>query len=367
MEKAVLIGLILKNTSPWQAEETLQELAQLTESAGAEVLHVVQQKRDVPDSSLYMGKGKVEEVRLLMEESGADVVVIDAELTPSQGRNLEEALECKVVDRTALILDIFATRARSKEGKLQVELAQLNYLLPRLTGKGTSMSRLGGGIGTRGPGETKLEMDRRRIRRRISNLNKEIENIKKHRAVQRQARKKNRIPTIALVGYTNAGKSTLFNSLTQSLTFTEDKLFATLDPLLRKARLPGGQEIIVADTVGFIKKLPHFLVASFRATLEEVKEADLLLNVTDISHPFMEEQMVSVLRVLKDIYKGESYEILPVFNKTDLLQDEGGILRLKREYPDSVLISALKKENIAGLLRVVEDKLKIIRVRSEFK
>lgn len=367
MEKAVLVGLSLKNASDWQTEETLQELEQLAKSAGAKVLHVAQQKRDVPDRSLYLGKGKVEEIQLLVEESGADVVVIDAELTPSQGRNLEEALACKVVDRTALILDIFATRARSKEGKLQVELAQLNYLLPRLTGKGTSMSRLGGGIGTRGPGETKLEMDRRRIRRRISNLNKEIENIKKHRTVQRQSRKKNRIPTLALVGYTNAGKSTLFNSLTQSFTFTEDKLFATLDPLLRKARLPGGQDIVVADTVGFIKKLPHFLVASFRATLEEVKEADLLLNVTDISHPFMEEQMTSVLSVLKDIYKEDTYEILPVFNKSDLLQDDAGLLRLKREYPDSVLVSALKKANMDELLRVVEDKLKVIRARSEFR
>ncbi len=364
MEKAVLVGLIHKNTSSWQAEEALQELEELTKTAGAEVLHVVQQKRDVPDFALYMGKGKVEEIKLTVEESRADMVIFDAELTPSQGRNLEEALGCKVVDRTALILDIFASRARSREGKLQVELAQLNYLLPRLTGQGTSMSRLAGGIGTRGPGETKLEMDRRRIRRRIANLNKEIERIKKHRMVQRQSRKKNRIPTVALVGYTNAGKSTLFNIITQSTTLTEDKLFATLDPLMRKARLPGGKDIIVADTVGFIRKLPHFLVASFRATLEEVREADLLIHVIDVNHPFVEEQIASVLKVLNDIHRQESYEIMAAFNKEDLLEDESRMPKLRRDYPDSVLISALHKTNILELLALIEEKLKLMELRS---
>lgn len=363
MEKAVLAGLILKNTSAWQAEETMAELEELAKTAGARVLHVALQKRDTPDTSLYMGKGKVEELRLLAEESQADVVIVDAELTPTQGRNLEEALGCKVVDRTALILDIFATRARSREGKLQVELAQLNYLLPRLAGKGTAMSRLGGGIGTRGPGETKLEMDRRRIRRRITNLNKEIEKIKKHRMVQRQSRKKNRVPTVALVGYTNAGKSTLFNAITRADTFTEDKLFATLDPLLRRARLPAGQEIILADTVGFIRKLPHFLVASFRATLEEVREADLLLNVIDVNHPAMEEQLTSVLTVLDDIHGKEPYELLAVFNKADILGDETSRARLKRDYPDSVLISALKGTGIQELMLLVENKLKLMDFR----
>ncbi len=363
LENAVLVGLILKNATAWQADETMAELEELAKTAGARVSHVALQKRDSPDSSLYIGKGKAEEIRLLVEESRADMVIFDAELSPTQGRNLEEALGCKVVDRTALILDIFATRARTREGKLQVELAQLNYLLPRLTGRGTAMSRLGGGIGTRGPGETKLEMDRRRIRRRIANLNRDIENIKKHRMVQRQSRKKNRVPTVALVGYTNAGKSTLFNAVTQAETFTEDRLFATLDPLLRRARLPGGQEIILADTVGFIRKLPHFLVASFRATLEEVKEADLLLNVIDINHPAMEEHMASVLTVLNEIHGKEPYEHLAVFNKRDLLEEEGRLARLKREYPESVMISALKRTGLKELLVLVEDKLKLMDLR----
>ena len=335
----------------------MEELVRLCETAGAQVVAEVIQRRRAPDSAYYIGKGKAQELAGLVEEKEANLVVVDEELSPSQTRNLEEVLDIRVIDRTALILDIFARRARTREGKLQVELAQLNYLLPRLTGRGKVLSRLAGGIGTRGPGETKLEVDRRVIRKRITDLKKEIESIKKQRALQRRARQKVPYPVVALVGYTNAGKSTLLNALTDSYVFTEDKLFATLDPTTRKIVLPGNQTILLTDTVGFIQKLPPHLVAAFRATLEEVQEADLLLHVVDFSHPDMERQMTAVHEVLEDLEVSEK-PIIFVFNKIDLINDPLTLKRLKINYPESVAISAQKGLNLEVLLEKIAMMLK---------
>ena len=338
-------------------ESSLDELAQLCETAGAEVIARAIQKRSAPSPSLYIGKGKAQEVALLIEETGADLVAVDEELSPSQTRNLEEALGVTVIDRTALILDIFAKRARTKEGKLQVELAQLNYLMPRLIGHGKDLSRLAGGIGTRGPGETKLEVDRRVIRQRIRDLNREIEAIKKHRSMQRRARQKFPYPVIAMVGYTNAGKSTLLNALTDSSVFTEDKLFATLDPTTRKVVLQNNQMVLLTDTVGFIQKLPTHLVAAFRATLEEVQEADVILHVVDLSHPQMEEQIEAVHEILNDLEVTDK-ETIFVFNKTDRVEDDSILNRLKIDYPTSVAISAKEKRNLDALLELITSVLK---------
>lgn len=271
-ERALLIGL--ERRGQWEIVDSLKELGQLAETAGAQVLGMTWQKRERPDSSLFVGRGKVQEISLLRQEKNANLIIFDDELSPAQQRNLEKLLGVKVLDRAALILDIFAQRARSHEGKLQVELAQLRYNLPRLGGQGLVLSRLGGGIGTRGPGESKLEVDRRRIRDRINDINQQIENVKKQRSLHRKRRENTRIPTIALVGYTNAGKSTLLNTLTSSEVLAEDKLFATLDPTTRQLVLPNGQQTLLTDTVGFIQKLPHQLIAAFRATLEEVIQAD---------------------------------------------------------------------------------------------
>lgn len=335
----------------------MEELVRLCETAGAQVVAEIIQKRTKPDPAYYIGKGKAEELAGLVIEKEANLVVVDEELSPSQTRNLEEVLDVRVIDRTALILDIFARRARTREGKLQVELAQLNYLLPRLTGRGKILSRLAGGIGTRGPGETKLEVDRRVIRKRISDLNKEIESIKKQRALQRRAREKVPYPVVSLVGYTNAGKSTLLNALTDSYVFTEDKLFATLDPTTRKIVIPGNQTILLTDTVGFIQKLPPHLVAAFRATLEEVQEADLLLHVVDFSHPDMEVQMMAVHEVMEDLGVTEK-PIIFVFNKIDLINDPIALKRLKINYPESVAVSAKKGLNLEVLLEKIASMLK---------
>lgn len=348
-EKAIIVGLLLPGRDEWQLESSLRELAQLSDTAGAQVVFEVIQKRSRPHSAYYIGKGKAEEISQLIEELEADMLIVDDELSPSQTRNLEEVLGVRVIDRTALILDIFARRARTREGKLQVELAQLNYLLPRLTGHYEFLSRLGGGIGTRGPGETKLEVDRRTIRQKISDLNREIESIKKHRSLQRRARQKVPHPVVALVGYTNAGKSTLLNALTDSSVFTEDKLFATLDPTTRKANMPDNQTVLLTDTVGFIQKLPTHLVAAFRATLEEVQEADVLMHVVDLSHPQREEQMEAVQKILEDLKVTEKPCLL-VFNKMDLIDDPLLLRRLKTEYPGSVAISAAKQKNLEELL-----------------
>src|SRR6266571_396385 len=291
VERAGLVGCYFHSRDRSRAEESLAELAALAEAAGAEVIERFLQERKQPDPALFVGRGKASELRLRVEDAGLDLLVFDDELSAGQQRNLEDVTGCKILDRTQLILDIFARRARTREGKLQVELAQLNYLLPRLSGKGTMLSRLGGGIGTRGPGETKLETDRRRIRSRIHVIGEDIDQVRRRRAQLRERRHKASVPTVALVGYTNAGKTTLFNALTRSEAEVSNALFVTLDPLVRQVRLPDSRELLMSDTVGFIDRLPHALIAAFRATLEETAEAELVLHVIDASSPERERHM----------------------------------------------------------------------------
>lgn len=323
-ERAVLAGIDAPMTCAlWTTEDSLAELAELARTAGATVVGTFIQKKAKPDTALFLGRGKVEEMAMFIQNERATLVIFDDELTPSQQRNLEMALGVKILDRTALILDIFAQRARTAAGKLQVELAQMKYSLPRILGQGLVLSRLGGGIGTRGPGETKLEVDRRRIRRRIHDIEGEIERLKKERLLHRERRRAARIPVAALVGYTNAGKSTLLNALTGADVFAEDKLFATLDPTTRSLRLADGREILVTDTVGFIQKLPHTLVQAFHATLEEVVEADLLLHVVDVSNEAAEFQIEAVTEVLKELGAAEK-PMLYVLNKLDRLTNSAG-------------------------------------------
>lgn len=323
-ERAVLAGIDAPMTCAlWTTEDSLAELAELARTAGATVVGTFVQKKAKPDTSLFLGRGKVEEMAMFIQNERATLVIFDDELTPSQQRNLEMALGVKILDRTALILDIFAQRARTAAGKLQVELAQMKYSLPRILGQGLVLSRLGGGIGTRGPGETKLEVDRRRIRRRIHDIEGEIERLKKERFLHRERRRAARIPVAALVGYTNAGKSTLLNALTGADVFAEDKLFATLDPTTRSLRLADDREILVTDTVGFIQKLPHTLVQAFHATLEEVVEADLLLHVVDVSSEAAEFRIEAVTEVLKELGVAEK-PMLYVLNKLDRLTNGAG-------------------------------------------
>ena len=362
-ERALLVGV--ERYGQWDVQDSLQELSQLAETAGAVVVGMTWQKRDKADAALYIGRGKVEEIALLRQTQQANLILFDDELSPAQQRNLEQAIGCKVVDRTALILDIFAQRARTYEGKLQVELAQLRYNLPRLGGQGLVLSRLGGGIGTRGPGETKLEVDRRHIRGRISDIEKEIENISTQRHLQRQRRKHNRVPTVALVGYTNAGKSSLLNKLTASDVLAEDKLFATLDPTTRRIELPNGQEVLLTDTVGFIQKLPHQLIAAFRATLEEVVEADLLLHVVDVSHPKYEEQMTAVYDVLRSLH-ADGKPAITVYNKIDLIDNQHLICKLTRDN-ESMAVSAVTGQGLDELLALVEVFLRRTKVEIELK
>ena len=360
-ERALLVGV--ERYGAWDVEDSLQELAQLADTAGAQVTGMTWQKRDKVDAALYIGKGKVEEIMLLRQTQQANLILFDDELSPAQQRNLEQMIGCKVVDRTALILDIFAQRARTHEGKLQVELAQLRYNLPRLGGQGIVLSRLGGGIGTRGPGETKLEVDRRHIRGRISDIEKEIENIRNQRKLQRQRRQHSRIPTVALVGYTNAGKSTLLNALTAAGVFAEDKLFATLDPTTRRIKLPVGQEILLTDTVGFIQKLPHALIAAFRATLEEVAEADLLLHVVDASHSRYVEQMTAVYDVLRQL-KADTKPAITVYNKIDALETTHIISKLNSEQ-DAIAVSAITGQGLPELLAQIEEFLRHTKIDIE--
>lgn len=349
-ERALLIGLLMKSDDA-DGESSLSELVGLAETAGVKVLGTLRQVKEAPDPRWLIGKGKVDEVRAEAERLSADTVIFDQELTGVQVRNLEEALDAKIIDRTQLILDIFAQRARTREGILQVELAQLNYLLPRLAGQGKNLSRLGGGIGTRGPGETKLETDRRHIRRRIGELKRQLAEVIRHRNLHRDRRKKTGVFQVALVGYTNAGKSTLLRELTQTEVFVENKLFATLDPLSRALTLPGGKEIVVADTVGFIRNLPHELVAAFRSTLEEVNEADLLLHVVDSSSPQREEQIRAVERVLAEL-GAQGKERLTIYNKIDLCSpEEASLLAVGT---DSLAISAFRKEDIERLKLAIE-------------
>ena len=337
-ERAAVVGLAFGARSRHVVEAALDELAGLAGTAGAAVVLRSVQERDNPSPALFLGRGKAQALAAACAEASIDLVVVDAELTPVQLRNLEKALDRRVVDRTQLILDIFASRARTREGRLQVELAQLKYLLPRLTGAGAALSRLGAGIGTRGPGETKLESDRRRIRHRITRLTHELEAVRRRRARSRDRRQKDAVPTVALVGYTNAGKTSLFNRLTRSEALASGKLFATLDPLVRPIRLPDRQTVLLSDTVGFIDRLPHTLVAAFRATLEEVAEADLLLHVVDASHPAREERRAAVHRVLDEVGCAALPQLL-VFNKCDRM-DEPDVARLSRSAADAVCISA---------------------------
>jgi GTP-binding protein HflX len=337
-------------------EESLQELTRLAETAHVEVAGVVTQKRDHPDPVFFVGKGKAHEIRQIKGEVGADVLIVDGDLRPTQQRNLEEAGSIGVLDRTGLILDIFAQRARSGEGKIQVELAQLSYLLPRLTGKGTELSRLGGGIGTRGPGETKLEVDRRRLRERIRHLKKQVEQIAKRRSVERRHRQEAGLPVVALVSYTNAGKSTLLNTLSGAGVFVEDLLFSTLDPTIRRVQMPDGRGFLIVDTVGFIRNLPHQLVAAFRATLEEVVEADVLVHMVDASHPQMADQIDAARRVLAELGCASKPTVM-AYNKADLVHDRERLADLMARQEHAVAISARTGEGLAELLRLVAERL----------
>jgi GTP-binding protein HflX len=360
------VGLATGARNRAHAEASLQELAELAASAGAQVTGVVLQERKRRDPATLVGKGKVEEVKALCEEQDAGLVLFDEDLSPAQQRNLEKSLERKTLDRTQLILDIFARRARTREGRLQVELAQLEYLLPRLAGQGVLLSRLGGGIGTRGPGETKLETDRRRIRQRIQSVKREIEHVRRERHTRREARERREAPVVALVGYTNAGKSTLFNALTRGGAAVSDQLFMTLDPLVRKVRLGPGRELLLVDTVGFVQKLPHSLVAAFRATLEEVVEADLLLHVVDASADGVEERELAVGAVLQEIGAGERPSLL-VLNKADQTSPER-LATLSQARPGCATVSALRGEGLQPLLEHVAGRLALgpRRVRLRF-
>ncbi|MEP7116578.1 MAG: GTPase HflX [Acidobacteriota bacterium] len=316
IERAALVGLITGAMRRADAEQSLDELAGLADAAGAAVVVRALQERSTPDSATFIGRGKAQALAVACAEARVDVVIVDNELTPAQLRELQDVVGCKVVDRTQLILDIFAKRARTREGKLQVELAQLKYLLPRLVGASTALSGLGGGIGSKGPGETKLELDRRKIRTRIKVIEDDIDQVRKRRGQLRERRDKALVPTVALVGYTNAGKTTLFNRLTHSDAVASDALFVTLDPLVRRVRLPDEREMLVSDTVGFIDRLPHALVAAFSATLEEAAQADLILHVIDASHPERERMIAAVMRVLESV-KALEVPRFEVYNKVD--------------------------------------------------
>lgn len=352
-ERAILAGIEpIRQKQAWSSEESMAELERLADTAGAVVVGRFIQRKEKPDPALFLGKGKVEEISMAIQNTDASLLILDDELTPSQQHNLEQFLGIKVIDRTALILDIFAQRAHSREGKLQVELAQLKYNLPRIGGQGLVLSRLGGGIGTRGPGETKLEVDRRRIYTRIHDIEAQIGQLKKQRELHRSRRKESRIPLAALVGYTNAGKSTLLNALSGSTVFAEDKLFATLDPTTRLVSLPDKQEVLLTDTVGFIQKLPHTLVTAFHATLEEVQQADLLLHVVDCSNENYELQIAAVIEVLKEL-QSESKPTLYVFNKSDRLENEQVCARMLHDR-EGIFISASAGTHLEELKQRIE-------------
>lgn len=357
-ERAILIGMEWgRNDSLWTVDDSLEELKQLADTAGATVIKKFIQKRPKPDPAFFIGRGKVQELALYAQQENIDLCIFDDELSPAQQRNIESVMGIRILDRTALILDIFAQRARTNEGKLQVELAQLQYTLPRIMGKGLMLSRLGGGIGTRGPGETKLEVDRRRIRDRIAFIKDQIEKVKAVRSLHRSKRKKNNVFEVSLVGYTNAGKSTLLNTLTNSDIYAKDQLFATLDPTTRQLTLPNKQEIIITDTVGFIQRLPHQLIAAFRSTLEVVTEADLLVHVIDVSHELYKEQAAAVHEVLKEI-GAENKPVITVYNKIDKLPPDSKLADRLALEEDTVCISAAKKLNLETLQQMIESHLK---------
>ena len=367
-ERAVLVGMEyngMLNTLGWTIEDSVEELKQLADTAGAQVVARFLQKRPKPDPAFFIGKGKVQELALFVQQENVDLCIFDDELSPAQQRNIEQAMGIRVLDRTALILDIFAQRARTNEGKLQVELAQLQYNLPRIMGKGLSLSRLGGGIGTRGPGETKLEVDRRRIRDRIAYIKECIGKVKSVRTLHRASRNKASVPTVSLVGYTNAGKSTLLNTLTNSDIYAKDQLFATLDPTTRQLDLPDKQQAILTDTVGFIQRLPHQLVAAFQSTLEEVIEADVLLHVIDVSHELYKEQSNAVYHVLEQI-GAKDKTIITVYNKIDKLPEDSALPARLAQEENSVCISAKAGFNLDKLLEMIAENLKLKAVEEYF-
>lgn len=357
-ERVILVGVSQQDGD--DVEDSVAELAELVETAGAVVVGTLIQKRENIHPGTYVGTGKVFELEELIEQTGATGIVCDDELSPAQLKNLEEALKTKVMDRTLIILDIFATRASTSEGKIQVELAQLKYRLSRLSGLGRSLSRLGGGIGTRGPGEKKLEMDRRLINSRVAQLNRELKEVQRHREVNRQQRKRSRIPVVAVVGYTNAGKSTLLNHLTNAEVLEEDKLFATLDPTTRILELTNHQKVLMTDTVGFIRKLPHHLIDAFRSTLEEAKYADIILHVVDASNPQMDKQMYIVYDTLRNL-EVEGKKIITAFNKTDRIGQPEPLHDFRAER--TVHISAKYGDGLEDLKNILEE---ILREEKDF-
>ncbi|MBM3823600.1 MAG: GTPase HflX [Verrucomicrobia bacterium] len=365
-ERVFLVGAELKSRPSWEIRDSMDELAELARSAGAEVVGDGSQRLEAPVAATFIGPGKAEEFAGRCREGQVDTVIFDDELSPAQSRNLEKVFDCKVLDRTALILDIFARRARTREGKLQVELAQLQHLLPRLTRYWSHLSRQKGGIGMRGDGETQLETDRRKVQQRIERLEVELDQVRQQRTTQRAGRQRHQWPLASIVGYTNAGKSTLLNALTGAAVLAEDKLFATLDPTTRRLRLPTNQNVLLSDTVGFIRKLPHRLVESFRATLEEVVQADLLLHVLDASHPQAVEQAIAVGAVLKEIGAAEKPALI-VFNKIDRLGGSGVDERLKELYPDAARVSARTGEGFDDLLAEVGRRLRPVRDELELR
>lgn len=357
-QRALLVGTGFGQRTTEDAEASLDELARLADTAGADPVAIELQRRDTPDPALYVGKGKAEELRELAEALDVDVVIFDDELTPAQQRNLEKLFERDVVDRVALILDIFAQHAASQEGMVQVELAQLRYRMPRLRGRGLTLSQQGGGIGTRGPGETQLEVDRRRIQRRITKLEHDLVDLGRTRDTQRKARQRRSIPTVALVGYTNAGKSTLLNRLTEAEVLVEDRLFSTLDPTTRRLRLPGGETVLLSDTVGFVRRLPHQLVESFRSTLEEVAHADLVVHLVDASDPDPDGRIEAVRAVLGEIAAADVPEQV-VFTKTDATAPDV-VADLLRTHPDAIAVSARRGAGIPELLERIGDRLRAL-------
>jgi GTP-binding protein HflX len=361
-ERVFLVGVELKSRNGWETRDSLEELAELAATAGAEVVGEGAQKMAAPCAATFIGSGKADEFAQHCRKADVDTVIFDDELSPAQSRNLENLFNCKVLDRTSLILDIFAQRARTREGKLQIELAQLQHLLPRLTRFWGHLSRQQGGIGMRGgEGETQLETDRRRVQDRIARITRDLEVVRRQRGTQRQARQRNHWALASIVGYTNAGKSTLLNTLTGAAVLAEDRLFATLDPTTRRLRLPTNQNVLLTDTVGFIRKLPHGLVEAFKATLEEVVQADLLVHVVDVSHPQAEMQIRSVDAVLEEI-GAAGKPMLMVFNKVDLLNgSQDAVTRFLERHPHGVAVSATEGEGVGELLAQLGSQLRPIR------
>jgi len=359
-EPAILIGVGLPPEKMWHVDQSLDELEQLAATAGARTVHREVQMRSRPDPAHMIGAGKARRLKEFASAYDVSTLIFDVDLAPVQARNLEQVTGCKIVDRTELILDIFAQHAHTREGKLQIELAQLTYLLPRLAGRYRELSRLGGGIGTRGPGEQQLEYDRRRIRERIARIEGQLDSVRRHRSTQRKKRRRDTSALVALVGYTNAGKSSLLNAVTDADAYVVDQLFATLDPRSRRLVLPNRQTVVLTDTVGFIRRLPHTLVASFRATLEEVVEADILLHVVDVSSPELDDQIRAVLAVLHEIGAADKPTIT-VFNKADLLENRAAADPLVRRTPASAAVSALEDRDFSSVSALIENALSELR------